>query len=283
MPIRITGSGYFATTLAGLSDPSSCYHAGDDYSVPANTGQYLYLPNETFNIFVGKKYNILNLELTANNAPTKTLSMNVEDLKFSTLLQGLSTGALSYGDCSYLSSFTNLISISISVSKVYGTLDLHLSPNLSVVNILSPSIGGDLANFGGANVTRLNIASSAIYGTFDSLGSAKKMTAFYPPSNISGTIEGFVNGQVTGTGARTSYTATTPNCPSLDKVTFGGSYQEPLDINFINWDYTSSNEKIYIHNGVGGVANATKVYRKGYTQEEAEAAFSGKTIVRVDA
>lgn len=88
---------------------------------------------------------------------------------------------------------------------------------------------------------------------------------------ISGTIEDFVTSRERMTQLSMIFNVTSTN------VTFGGAVRATQSI---MWD---RNNGTIACGDKSSISSSTRIYCSGYTQEQAEAAFSGKTIVRVDA
>ena len=66
----------------------------------------------------------------------------------------------------------------------------------------------------------------------------------------------------------------------LTYLTFNGNTYSEGTGSYLTWQ---SESKIALYAGGEPISSCTKVYTYGYTQQEAEAAFPGKTIIRVDA
>ena len=204
-----------------------------------------------------------------------------------TSLKELSLSSKSYGDFSIILNKNSLESVSIGGNNVYGNfenIDETKISALTYLSIESSNIYGDISLFSNGSLVNFNLNNAKnIIGNIASLPNKEKQTdiQFYN-SGISGALEDYVSsaissGKTTATDFRMSGTIT--------QLTFGGIKQDISGLVFaapcyVSWDNTG---KIAVKSGQYGVANTTHVYCKGYSQEEAEAAFPGKTIIRVDA
>ena len=163
-------------------------------------------------------------------------------------------------DCRYLSSLVQLrLTNSLSVGNVDNCLDNSILQNLLKIYFTqSPGITGNFSTLGNFNLTEIDLRSSG----------------------VTGTVEGFVAAQVARGKTTSSQITVVPITLgySLRNITFGGlNIQTKTSL---IWE--DSGAKIALYGGDD--ASASTVYVKGYgTQEQAEAAFPGKTVVRVDA
>lgn len=175
--------------------------------------------------------------------------------------------------------------------SVVTTLDLHTTPisgdigclknltALTTINISKTNVTGDISVFGLlTGLTSINSANTTIYGDIASLGPLTSLTYYNCIGNgLHGAVEEFVAAQITN--GRSSVAIGSPITISnlLYYCTFGGNTYDSATY-LLSWE---SATKISARYSIGG--NVTKVYTKGYSQSEAEAAFPGITIIRVDA
>ena len=184
-----------------------------------------------------------------------------------------------------ITAIDNMSSTKQSIIKIRSLKDFSVLIAAERIRIFNPSIlsaDEDIKYLSKlTELTYLGIAPSTLTGNINSLVKLTKVkTVNFVGSNLTGVVEDFVSGQIAN--GKTS-TPTTNDyiffAQLLKFATFGGNhYQE--DNCHIGWE---SSSKIFVFTGNSNLASCTTVYCKGYTQQEAEAAFSGKTIVRVDA
>jgi hypothetical protein len=154
---------------------------------------------------------------------------------------------------------------------------------LVTLNVQSSQVEGSLDLFSNGSLIRLGVNNCVnITGTIETLPHKKLMssTSIYK-SGVTGSIDAYV-ASIIEEGQTSGYKSV---MGALTQLTFNGVKQDVSGIsNIANcWIYWFNDGKIYVLTGGDTTANATHVFCKGYTQQEAEAAFSGKTIVRVDA
>lgn len=134
--------GYFATTLAGLDDPSSRIYTPVLIPYVAPT---LYVPKMDFRIDVSDKYLIRTIGYNDSNCIT---SYNIEDLKYASGLEYVYAATpLCEGDISALSGKTSLLEIRTnSNNKIKGDIK-SLSSCTALTNFMTSGnvlIGGNV-------------------------------------------------------------------------------------------------------------------------------------------
>jgi hypothetical protein len=254
------------------------------------------------------KYSISMFDLTVSNS---NVNGDLSDILTLTNLSAFGPSGLITGDIIAYKNWPNLTSISLT-SAMEGDISVFNNRSNLTAFVCNSchNISGNISNISGnSNLTylacmdsgvsgsinsissltkleRLHIGNSGIGGDFGSLG-AMTVLKNVNIENISltGTIESFVYGQChASSNPRTSLpTSSAINIygPLLPHVTFGGKNYEGISFHLLSWE---SETKIAIGYGSTTFANCQTVYCKGYgTQEQAEAAFPGKNVIRVDA
>lgn len=185
------------------------------------------------------------------------------------------------GDIDFMSNMSQLTEFALGETVHGNWSSISNLSNLNFVNNPESQVEGDIANFtNSVGITYLNLMSSKASGNIDSLGKLTSATELNLYNNIiGGSVEGFVSAQVSN--GRSSVTTSNPirMFRVLQYATFGGSKRSAFWC-FVTWESAS---KIAVLEGEETISACTNVYTKGYTQQEAEVAFPGKTIVRVDA
>lgn len=251
-------------------------------------------------------------EVAANNLVTCTVSGSgylVIDDKYS-LSYFESSGVDVVFDIAKLT-YTEITKCSINSSPVTGDFVAFLNNNQSLteVDMWSNQITGDLSEVKPSvlnGLTILKLGSDKIYGTCGMFNASSLLfLGVNNCKNFTGTVESLPNKQnivrleiynsgVTGSidayvaSAISSGLTSKTNLDfvgALTQLTFNGAKQDVSGISnvgscFVSWD---ANGKISVATGAYSTASVTHVFCKGYTQQEAEAAFPGKTIIRVDA
>ena len=178
--------------------------------------------------------------------------------------------------------------------KFLGTLkDIALKNNQPSNNYFikildSQEVTGDISdliNEGSINhLTTLDLQGCLkVTGTASDLGkfvNATELSVLY--TKITGNIEDIVASQIAGgVSSRNASNALYSNA-CLGQFEFGGVKHTGPKFGYgrITWE---SSSKIAVYSGGLSLAACTTVVCKGYTQAEAETAFPGKEIVRVDA
>lgn len=177
--------------------------------------------------------------------------------------------------------FTRFECGSFMNNVIEGVSSFKYLENIVTFSFVNGSLSGGIEELSGLTaLNSLYLENNNIYGDLSSLGTLINITSLQLFSNnISGLLEEFVRNQI-NSGRSSVDTSHSINCNHILKyATFGGNHYNETYC-YLVWE---SINKIAVYAGASGISNCTKVYCKGYTQEEAEAAFSGKTIVRVDA
>lgn len=204
----------------------------------------------------------------------------MESLRSLTLLK---TG----GDIVNLLNTNNITSLILNASGVTGNLaDVNTEKikNITHLELNSPNVICNVSAFVGGNLVNFSFNNCKnITGDISLLPNKEQHSEikFYS-SGISGALEDYVSSAISsGKTSATDFVMT----GAIVQLTFGGRKQPTSGLqypapNYVSWDGTG---KIAVKAGNYSVASCTHVFCKGYTQAEAEAAFSGMTIVRVDA
>lgn len=259
--ISTPNGGYFALSFAGLdTDRLATYTIKADSAVEGSSTVVLFFANADYDILISNKYSIRIL--AGSNTAKNVVTGDINDLKFSDSIELLIVNNDWVGELSSLSNKQNLTQLNLEGTSVSGNIN-NLQSDTSLTNIT------------------LNRANN-IYGNIDDLGPLTSLVSFFAAdvAGISGTIEGFVAGQI-NSGKTTSTTNPTQMFRALSFATFNGQiYATENNYCYISWESAS---KIAVYAGAYGYTSCPRVYCKGYTQQEAEAKWSGKTIIRVDA
>lgn len=155
---------------------------------------------------------------------------------------------------------------------------LKYSQELEYINSI---LTGNISSLSGTDLTILyGIDSHSLFGDIAEISDLSNIEELaISNTSVSGSVESFVKGQINAG-------RTVPSNPLyciglLSQITFGGNnYGNYGDAMCLTWQ---SAEKIVVGKGNRVLSNCTTIYTKGYTQQEAEAEWPGKTIVRVDA
>lgn len=259
--IKTTGSGYFATTFAGLDDPSERL---TELTVNANTNQRLYFYNGNYQIYVNNKYTLT--ELTFYNSAghaSQVFSFDLEDIEYSRGITSIRTYGTAKGDISKLSKMTDLVILNLTLATL-------TSGNVNSLEALSKL---ETIQFYGCQ----NISGSIEY-----LAKKNLSVLGIDGTHITSTVENLVSLLVTAQHAAATESSPVDMSSSIINLTFNGTPLTDIATHaYLTWESTSK-IAVLLGNPVGAV-NATVVYCMGYTQSEAETNWPGKAIVRVDA
>lgn len=249
-PIKVIakGNGCVATSIAGLAneDKELTIPVGASYAT-------VYFKNATYPIEITGKYNIVFIDQMSSS---NIFTIDLEEVKYA----------------SSLSAFTSC--------KAVG--DINVFENNQVIKDLdisdSEAIGNISALASCQNLETLRAARTAIDGDISSLSKLTSLIALeIGNSNIEGSIESFVEGQYDN-GRITANYITMPHI--LTQLKFGGTtYNMPYP-SYVSWE---SRTKMTVIMGGNTYETCSDVYCSGYSQQEAEARWAGKNIVRVDA
>lgn len=248
-----TYGGFVGLSYADLANEHT------EVTIPANLETPIWFSNGNYKAEITEKYTINKIVVADNRNPINLLNL----------------GELVYSP---------LVSITLSgLDRAFGSLsEIENITTLELLNLNGSRLSGDIVSLASlVNLTHVNISStyniSHISGNIESIGALINLVEFDVYNiPLSGTIEGFISAQYAN--GRTLCNGI--SSPMLLKyVSFGGQHSTEY-YQHIAWE---SNEKMSVHLGGSTVANSPIVWTKGYTQAEAEAAFHGKTIVRVDA
>lgn len=167
-----------------------------------------------------------------------------------------------------------------SANKYYIAInanDLEYTEQLEVVDAI---ISGRLAALNKSTLLRINASDSPITGVLSDLSNAVELGRIdISKTNIFGTIEDFVSGQVAS--GRNSPSNPILSLGLLFQVKFGGNnYGRSFDSFGLTWNMTS---KIIVGLGGRNESSWTTVYAKGATSEEISAwQQAGKTVVVIE-
>lgn len=256
----IGNTGYFATSYAGLSDPSSRLT-----SLTVSDTTTIYVANMNFSILISEKYNIKRFTLQIDSI----MGIDIAGLEYS---QGLfdvivPTPNVS-GNIAKLPA--SIDTITIPYSKVTGEISSIRASNLHQLKINSTNIEGtldDLSQYLSLEVFTGNLGT-LITGDISDIANLSSLRQFNAPPKVTGTIEGFVAAAISNN--RNSGTINTLLCNS--KIKFGQNTIGSSESYALTWNTA---------NYITMVGNS-KVYAKGATAEEITAwENAGKTVVIV--
>lgn len=246
--ISIEGSGYFVDSLPDGGTHKTSY-TGNNF-----TG---YFVGGSYKVYVSNKYKLTQIESRTYNASgTATTDkyhiFDIEDLEYSP--------------------------VRILEIPYYQGAGLNVLANMATLYTLEVGHGSFEDNEVTFTSTILNdiyITDTNIKGSLEKYVNSPALTmAYIKDSQVSGAIENVI----TAMGLATKSNLTI-NCNN--QISLGGRLLTDVVNYNINWITDNGVKKISVFNATSA-ASADKVYTKGYSQEEAESAFPGKTIVRVD-
>lgn len=202
--VSIVGSGYFATSFAGLSDPSE---QKTEYTI-SNSGVFsdLWFSVGTYDIDLSNKYNIWGIKMSESGISAQVLpifDIGSTELRYLTALTRLyvnrNNSDIDISDLSDKSWHTMniLSSISGNLSGISQNLDNLVSLR---VQDSSDKITGDIISLASAeNCTYMNISgNSGIIGNIASLGTCKLLDTLgiYSSNGITGTLESLAEAMI---------------------------------------------------------------------------------------
>ena len=280
--ITANGGGYFGI---GSADNIETQHY-TTYTIPANTSSAtdLFFKNGNYTVVIKSKYSLYSID-NAERADS-TVSFNLDEVSCITGLTSLSVeGSDCSGNLKQLSKLTALTRLSIGKTAISGDIK-DLNGLISLTNLYCPNCNnlyGNLGDISGLeNLQVISFSNTYLEGTTASLGALKRLTtAYVNQSSLSGTVEEYVNTQINVAGISSRDASHSVFISGLLKwASFGGNnYIE----NYCCVTFESVS-KIAVYVGETSPARCNTVYVKGYgTQEQAEAAIPGKTVIRVDA
>lgn len=271
--VDTTGVGYFSVyNEADLSDPSKRY---THYEMPSTIGSASFFfevfPDAEYDIIISNKYNIRWFKYdTISQLNHSVFSFNLCDIAFS----------------------TGMTEFNVNNSDVNGNIrELSKLINLEKLNLVNTSgIQGRLSDMGSSvinNIQSIKVSSTksekSIVAYLNDINGAINLREFAAdPIANAGEITTFVSAQkAAGKTVRTIEDALYVYGIS-NSLTFNGvNINTQNNAIHITWD--NSNRIVVYADVFATPSSAPTVYTKGYSQSEAEAAFSGKTIIRVDA
>ena len=293
------------TKLEGVADNDNLHVLGAidlqvvELSTPTNSTQYILatggtievpsehpisgalLDNGTYKATIADKYHLTQLSI---DAAAHFKNEGLEALQYCTglTLLGYRRDKNKVGDIAYLSNLTLLEKLYLQGTNISGDI-ANLANMTSLIELTMSNcenVSGDISAFANMrDLTFLLCNGTSISGNIESLGNLTSVTEFVlHKTNVTGTVEGFVEGQVAAGRTSCALPIHFHSLTSLAK--FGGVKREtdPNIFNYISWESTS---KIVVYVGTNsGYNNATTVYAKGATSEEISAWQSaGKTVV----
>lgn len=271
--VRATNGAYF----------TEAYNTGEhltSISIPANTTKEIFIGNANGDIFIGEKYTLVYLgnEYAKN---TTFLYMDVDELKYSDNINIIGIGKGLKGNLSVL--FDKTMLTRLAENSMDSESIAFTSTGFVVLDISKSSAKGNLLELPTMNnLTILRINNSTnIKGTSADLAKFPITSIIsLNGSGVTGAIEDLVEAYITK-GISTYEGKNLYDLPVYQNLTFGGRhYATGVQYTYLSWE---SANKIWLAGGATVYDNCPNIWCKGYTQEEANAKWPGKTIVRVDA
>lgn len=249
-------NGYFATSIANLTDSRLTQTSG--------TSLTLYFPNVAASYEITPKYDIREFTwepcTSTGGRPanahliTNVQCLDTEDFTSIPLTQLVVLAALT-GD------LKKIKDLPLSSSRQIYLAGCTFTKNATLENLPKTS-------------SQYYIQNTNISGDLDWFAQCLSINTAYLNTHITGTVESFVAAAVGVTG-RTRTTLVVANLSNA--ITFGtyalGQQTLGATSATISWESASKM----------AVTSTNYAYTKGYTAEEAASAFSGKTVVRIDA
>lgn len=251
IPSSVKSGGHFNTVNDGTYPLTSTVFTPE-------INQTLYFEPGEYALKMTNKYNIVGV--VAGAFYGSVISLDIADIKYSKI------------NSFELVSLTSPEADIDNISLWYGVGKCVLPG--SVYGDIT-NLGDKLLNAGGGscNLTILDIQRcSNVFGSINSLGKTSVQIIWLNPTQqITGSIEEFVSNKVDG-----GHTSDCTINRGLRLLSFGGvTHSDGPESGAIHWE---SKDKISVYNQSSSI-----VYTKGYTQAEAESAYPGYTIIRVDA
>lgn len=275
--ITAKNGAYFAESYAGLDSPATRLTS---LTVPQNTTKAIYVGNKDGILEISEKYTLVYLGNTyAKSHPIMDLALS--DLKYSTAVSTLGIGNQS-GDLS------EIFGLPLVELRLHGPVTsdsiAFTSTSFRVAYLNALNVKGNLSQFPTCpNLETLDMGSSAIMGDI-TLIAKQPVGAMINiiNSGITGTIEGLVESFVDDYDVNTYDGKNIGLQPVFQGVTFGGTIHSTGGAYraYLSW---IGKEKIWISYGASSLATCPNILCKGFTQEEAEEKWPGKTVQRVDA
>lgn len=170
--ISVDGDGYFATTLAGLDNPSSRM---TEYTTQTNTPLQLYFKNDTYNVHISNKYELRALTFNGQSLVNRSLfTMDFSGLKYATQVLIIRCQAVEgEADLSVFSNHLVQKEIALSLSKLSGNLsELPQVNTLDTITLVAPDnkISGTLSELSSFPALKsISIENAAITGSLSEL------------------------------------------------------------------------------------------------------------------
>jgi hypothetical protein len=226
----------------------------------------LYFKNDNYRVRISGKYG----DITSYNSQTQGSST------LKTLFDNTPIGVFNYLSSPVIGVQGRFVGSSKDLGNVLPLITSYVlwngSKNLEV----------DLTDFEvNTHITSVQLNNVLnITGSFDSIGKIPSVMEISADKAVGlGTLEGFVNQRIAHGQASVTESSPLNWTYVLQNVTFGGS-RHNCGFAYVTWE---SSSKIAVYEGANRIENYKRIYCKGYTQQEAEAKWPGKTIVRVDA
>ena len=234
-------------------------------------------------LIICDKYAISAIDYSRSNMNTP-----IDELKYMTALTSISCLYAVQGNIedllNYNPSITTIKFAGTGISGNFENIAKSKLEQLSTIRLESPYIKGNIDVFTNGLLTDIYLNDCInIIGNINVLPNKQNITHLeIYNTGISGSLDEYVASAISsGKTTAENFSIT----GAISQLTFGGNKQSIEGIStvapcFVSWDSTG---KISVKTGSYDVNTTTHVFCKGYTQSEAEAAFPGKTIIRVDA
>lgn len=275
--VRATNGAYFTESFNTGTHLTSI-------DIPKMKTKSIYVGNSDGDIFIEGKYSLMFL----GNAVVHNVDimfMDTEQLKYAEKIAQINFGTKGLtGDLGDLldKPLLNLLAGSEVTGKSIG----FTSTNIRILTIAgNHNVEGNLAELPTMqDCTLFDVNDSPnITGNVAQLAEFPLETGLnIYLSGITGSIEDLVSAYISKGSGYESYEGKDLRLlPVYSNLTFGGNhYNTKVQYTFLSWESAS---KIWLAGGASSYASCTYIWCKGYTQEEANAKWPGKTIVRVDA
>lgn len=178
--LEIIGDGYF-------TDETITENKGKTYSATAwGSGHMVYISNNSVELSISDKYSVVSIstydgyENKWSTFNPKEISFDIEDLRYSSLLESLKLrGTSVYGDLSSLATNTSLKYLDLQMTGVKGDIaNLKNKANMTHLFLLDNGFYGDIASLSNKpKLEYLTINSSNVSGDISSLSENVKLVA----------------------------------------------------------------------------------------------------------
>lgn len=191
--ISVDGNGYFATTLAGLDNPSSRM---TELTAETNRTYQLYFKNDDYTIYLSNKYELRQLLFPGRNNSNRSIFIpDMESFKYALETEVLRFNGEFYADISAFSLYTMVKEINIINLKITGKLsnlpqistlqtisfsatdnqltgslsDLSALSGLKVISMEDANITGNLSSLSPFLITSIVLGNTQVGGDLSSL------------------------------------------------------------------------------------------------------------------